>query len=332
MIRRFLLLAAIMIGLPCAAQNSSLVIVSDTAVGGGRDGATFFYLQEVDGQSVGENNLQLSIRASRGRGPDMRVQQFSRGVPAGLRRLKLVARVAYAAPIQTLFKSGSTLSAEGVVEVELVPGINYRVAGLLDAFRRELWLEEDESGKQVGAKIIDAADALARSAEMAGASYTCCNLRYEGDWISDESKAMLPFVPAGSRIAVKGYGRYRAEVLIEGRPMRIGQDYGREQESREQFVAKLMVKDDPRLKLASYAPEMQQAIRRGLVALGMTREQVLMSLGHPRTDLTRSLDSPRWRYATMQDDEYVLVWGPDQTVQQVEAIDGVKRLVMYPPE
>jgi hypothetical protein len=122
-------------------------------------------------------------------------------------------------------------------------------------------------------------------------------------------------------------------VLINGRPMRIGIDFGRERETREQFVAKLIVPEDPRKRLVAYGPVMRTAIERGRIALGMTREQVLMALGYPRTDLTPSLQAIRWRYVTHQNDEYAIVWGEDERVRSVEAWpEGVQALVLHTPE
>lgn len=176
--------------------------------------------------------------------------------------------------------------------------------------------------------ISSAAEALAPDS----VTYTCCNLRYEGDWISDGNWANLPFIPAGSRIAIKDFRRSYANVFIEGKPMRIGQDYGTEQESREAFVGRLIVKDDPKLKLATYTPEMQAAIRAGKVLPGMTREQVIMSLGYPRTDTTPDRQSNEWTYWTLQTQQYTVVWSAEKRVQSIEAALPVKRQVVFSPD
>lgn len=75
--------------------------------------------------------------------------------------------------------------------------------------------------------------------------FACCNLHYEGDWISDSNLAQLVFIPAGTRINVKKIDGYRAYVEVDGKPMRLGHDYGREQETTEQWVNKLVVVEDP---------------------------------------------------------------------------------------
>ena len=60
--------------------------------------------------------------------------------------------------------------------------------------------------------------------------YTCCNLHHEGDWISDGNYAELPMVPVGTEARVTSYGRNHAKAIVGGRPVRLGHDYGREQE------------------------------------------------------------------------------------------------------
>jgi hypothetical protein len=34
--------------------------------------------------------------------------------------------------------------------------------------------------------------------------YTCCNLHYENDWISDANWSSMPMIPAGASIKVLG--------------------------------------------------------------------------------------------------------------------------------
>ena len=159
--------------------------------------------------------------------------------------------------------------------------------------------------------------------------FTCCNLHYEGDWISDANWATLPFLPAGSRIAVNEFGRQRATVTIDGRRMRIGLDYGREAESKEQFLAKLVVTDDPKLRIATYSPDIQAAIRAGKVMPGMTKEQVIISLGYPRTDTTPSMTQPEWTYWTLAGDRYIVIWGPDERVKDIDSLRKIRPLIVH---
>ncbi len=331
---RRLVLAFLMVSATAAAAwpwaahaQDAPAVVADTARGGGRDGGTFFYLAAVNGQKTEGNTLLASRAASYGQGQNMRLKPFERAVPAGRAKLKLVAQQAYGAPVQELFAGDKTKPLEAEVEVDLVPGARYVVNGVIDAFRRELWLE-DGNGPIAATKVVDTVRDPAVLQQMANAQYTCCNLHYEGDWISDANWATLPFVPAGARIVVKDYGRHKAEVLIDGKPMRIGLDYGREKETREQLVARLMVKDDPQAKLASWPQPVQAAIRAGKVAVGMDREQVLMTLGRPRLDTTPSLDAAQWTYYTFDEETFAVVWDAEQRVSRVDASPAVRRQVV----
>lgn len=304
-------------------------VLADTAKGGGRDGAAFFMVEEINGTPVKATILSASRAASAGRGPDLRVTPVFRTAPAGKTKLKIAARFGFAAPIQTLFSSRSDYAVTGELEVELRADARYRVNGNLDAFRREVWLEEDPSGAMIGQKFIDAERSPEIQKAMASASFTCCNLHYEGDWISDTNATTLPMIPAGTPIVVRDYGSNRAAVLIDGRPLRVGHDYGRKQESLQQYVAKLLVKDDPKSKISGYPPNVQQAISKGRVALGMTREQVIIALGYPRTDATPSLDGAEWKYWTADDDEFVVAWDGDGRVKEVRAAQKVRALVVH---
>ena len=126
--------------------------------------------------------------------------------------------------------------------------------------------------------------------------YTCCNFHYDKDWISDANWGNLPMIPAGAKIRVLDYGWNRASVEIDGKPMRIGHEYGRSEETLEQFIAKLVVKANPRAKVARAAPRVKGAIDEGKVVARMTKEQVILAVGYPPTHRTRSTDAAVWNY------------------------------------
>lgn len=287
--------------------------------GRGIPGGGFFYVAEIDGVAEKTNNLSQSRAASLGRGRSMNFKSVEHSTVPGKHRIKLVGRYEFAAPIDNFFRSAASYAVEGEVEVDLTANARYRVTGVLEPLRQEVWLEEIANGRVIGPKIINATVENERIKAMEGASYTCCNLRYSDDWISDANAATLPFIPAGARIVIKDYGRNRIHVLIDGQKMTIGHDYGRKQETREQFVAKLLVNADPSEKIATYDPAIQRAIRAGKVRAGMNKEQAIISLGYPRTDLTASLDAPAWKYLTADEDEYELVWGSDGLLAEVRA-------------
>ena len=160
--------------------------------------------------------------------------------------------------------------------------------------------------------------------------WACCNLRYERDWISDRIFTTRPFVPVGAFVAIKDWGRNRVHVEIDGAKMRAGADYGYFQGSREQFADILFVRDDPRLRLATFPPRVQEAIRAGRIVLGMTKEQVVMSLGPPRFDLTPMLGASNWVYFAAEDGEFDLDWDADDTLKAIHAPIRIRKLVEQP--
>jgi hypothetical protein len=161
--------------------------------------------------------------------------------------------------------------------------------------------------------------------------FACCTLHYEGDWISDGNYAILPSIPAGTPITVLRYGRHKAYAEINGHPMRLGHDYGREQESLDQWVHKIVVDVDPAAKISGYAPDVQAAIRLGRVMTGMTREQAVIAVGYPLTSETSTLDSPIWRHWVSSFEEYQLLWGSDGLIREISAVDTVRNAIIYQP-
>lgn len=148
--------------------------------------------------------------------------------------------------------------------------------------------------------------------------YTCCNLHYNGDWISDANWNVNPMIPAGAPIKLLSYGRYRAFVVVDGREMRLGQDYGREQEPLEAFATKWIVPQSPKDRIAKYPEKIREAIRIGKVAVGMTREQALIAVGYPPTHQTASLDAPVWNLWTTRTGRYQVIWSADGRIKEIQ--------------
>jgi hypothetical protein len=161
--------------------------------------------------------------------------------------------------------------------------------------------------------------------------YACCNLHHEGDWISDSNLGQLPFVPVGTPIKVKSIdGRgYRAYVEIDGKPMRLGLDYGRQAETTEQWVNKIVVPDDPKARLAKFPARTRNAIAKGQLLTGMSREQVIMAVGYPQTDQNPKLDGLYWRYWWSSFDEYDVRWGKGATVGKIDGHPATVGNVTY---
>lgn len=147
--------------------------------------------------------------------------------------------------------------------------------------------------------------------------YTCCNLHYDRDWISDANWSTFPMIPAGARIKVTSYGSNRASVEIDGKNFRIGQDYGRGDESLESFIGKLILKENPRDRIAAYPEGIREAIRLGKVVPGMSRDQALIAAGHPPTHQTKILDAPVWSYWNDRFSRWTVTWDGNGTVREV---------------
>jgi hypothetical protein len=162
-------------------------------------------------------------------------------------------------------------------------------------------------------------------------AYACCNMHYNKDWINDGNYAELPMIAAGTPVEVIKYGRHRAYVTIEGKQYGLGHDYGRDQESLDAWVNKVVVNEDPRPRIASYPLAVQEAIRQGKVMIGMTREQCIVAVGYPLTSENASLDATTWRIWRSTHEEYQLNFGPDGHLRSVTGDDEVTAQMLYRP-
>ncbi len=313
---------------PASAPAGSTAAITDTALGGGRSGGTFFVLAEVDGKPV-RTAIENSQRASQWQGANLRLVGEERQVAAGRVKLRLVARVAHAAPIAEIFGALRNDPVAGVIEVELQPAGRYRVNGILDTYRREVWLEEEGTQRLLGEKIVQPPSAQAQAQMAEATSFACCNLRYDDGWIGDDTYTGMPFVPAGARIRFLEWGRNRANVLIDGRKMSIGVDLTKM--TREQFAKMTIVDENPSTRIDTWPAEVQAAVRGGKVMPGMTREQVIVALGYPRLDAGRTLEAQEWTYWLAEREEFSIVWGEDGRVKAVEAATRIKQQVMPRP-
>src|ERR1051325_7895357 len=119
-------------------------------------------------------------------------------------------------------------------------------------------------------------------AQDAYAGYLCCNLRTEGSCISDSNYAEngKKIIPFGTPTKMTGYGRQRVQIEVNGGRQAIGNDYSRDLDLPT-FAKRYVVTEDPKAKLASAPPKIRQAVESARLVPGMTREQVLMSVGYP---------------------------------------------------
>lgn len=150
--------------------------------------------------------------------------------------------------------------------------------------------------------------------------YLCCNLRTDGDWISDinyeeSGKRVIPY---GTPVKFLEYGRYRVYVEIQGKRQGLGNDYSRDL-TKEQFAARYIVTADPRKAAASARPKIRKAIETARVTKGMTREQVAMAVGYPVSSENPDLKSHIWRFWLGSFSPFTVAFGEDGRVKAVEA-------------
>jgi len=181
-----------------------------------------------------------------------------------------------------------------------------------------------------GCETMPGHSASTAAAPSLPSGYTCCNLHYENDWISDANWGSMPMIPAGASIKVLDYGRYRIMTEIDGRSMRLGLDYGRQQ-PLEEWAQKIVVTDDPRRKIASWPPVVRDAVRAGKVAIGMSKEQVIVALGYPPMHQTPSLDAPQWKYWHTGFGSFLVVWDNAGRMKDVIADPQTRFGVLHEP-
>ena len=150
--------------------------------------------------------------------------------------------------------------------------------------------------------------------------YTCCNLHFDKDRISDANWTHAPMILAGAPIRVLSYGTNEANVEIDGKPFVIAHEYGRKQETVEQFVRKIVVPSNPAQKIAGWPEPIRSAVRAGTVVNGMTREQVILSVGYPPTHRTPALDAPVWNHWQSRAGRFEVYFGADGKVERTNGI------------
>jgi len=163
-------------------------------------------------------------------------------------------------------------------------------------------------------------------------AYTCCNLHYDGDWVSDLNYSTLTRIPAGTPIKVVGYGRWRVFTEIGGRKIRLGLDYGRSDETLAQFARKLTVDHDLRFRLAQFPPIVQDAIRAAKLLPGMTKEQVAISVGFPSHYETKSVKDSVWKFWLNSSVSYSVLFDASGRVKDIEIAPGSRSGVVYEPK
>lgn len=126
--------------------------------------------------------------------------------------------------------------------------------------------------------------------------YTCCNIHYENPNVSDANYTVGSILPFGSPATVEKMTSDAVTFRAGATELTLAHAYGRDQESAQQYFSKILVDTDPHTRFATFPKQVQSAITDGRVEVGMTKEQVIMSLGYPPTHRTASTDLNTWTY------------------------------------
>ena len=93
-------------------------------------------------------------------------------------------------------------------------------------------------------------------------------------------------------------------------------------------MRRMIVSEDPNIKLATFPKEIQNAIKAGKVMNGMTKEQVIMSVGYPLTEENPTMDAPLWRMWIDSFSEYQLLWNEKGEVKDIVTDPVTKNLII----
>ncbi len=126
--------------------------------------------------------------------------------------------------------------------------------------------------------------------------YTCCNIHYETEKITDANYHVGQVIPFGTPVQIVGGGSRSVTFNAAGKRLTLFQEYGTKEESLQQYIDKMFVSEDPRGIAARSSNSALQAIKDSRVEVGMTKEQVLLSLGYPPVHRTSSTASNDWLY------------------------------------
>jgi len=154
--------------------------------------------------------------------------------------------------------------------------------------------------------------------QLSGQSlFTCCNLHYENRDISDANYWVGKLLPAGTPVIVGEVTEDAVAVSAGELKLKLTREYGTKEEPLDQYLAKALVKNDPRPRIAAFPKAVRRALEYGKVERGMTREQVLISLGYPATDRTPSLEDREWTYRYNHSNTYRVAFDESGRVSEV---------------
>ncbi len=176
-------------------------------------------------------------------------------------------------------------------------------------------------------EVLVVAGMLLAARNLGGALGFVAKLPAEG--MEEAIEAGKKIIPVGTPVKVTGYGRYRAYLEVDGSKQALGNDYSRDLEMGS-FVARYVLSDDPRLRIAKFPAKIRDAINNGQLTTGMTRDQVMMSVGMPVSSENPSLDAKIWRFWRQSDAEFQVVFDKAGRVKEIATDPLTRNLIVLP--
>lgn len=137
--------------------------------------------------------------------------------------------------------------------------------------------------------------------------YTCCNLRPSYDVVSSYNVQGGAILPAGEPVKLTTIKkRYHVYGTVGDTELELRDDMSSSEAETLAWVKQVVVPQSPRAQLTAWPADIQAAVQSAKVKPGMSKAQVLMSLGYPSKKETPQLDASVWHYWTLQDDDHTI--------------------------
>jgi outer membrane protein assembly factor BamE (lipoprotein component of BamABCDE complex) len=150
------------------------------------------------------------------------------------------------------------------------------------------------------------------------AFYLCCNLHYDKPEITDANYTAGTLVPFATRVEILKVTRGSVQFKPAGHsPLTLEYRHGSKGLPFNEYLDHLFVADDPRLKLRKVNAKQVKLMESSTVAPGMTKDQVVMTLGYPPADRTPSLEASTWTYYASPSQTFTVSFDGGGKVTQV---------------
>lgn len=194
-----------------------------------------------------------------------------------------------------------------------------------------------ENKQSVGRPLVAASVAVAAGMLAACAAnplkspivgYACCNLTISDGWVSSHNVQGGAFIRAGEPVRLTSIKRqYYVYGTVSDGDIGFREDNGKNEADTLEWLGRIVVAEDPRRQIVTWASEVRGAVLAAKVMVGMNRHQVLTALGPPSRTDTPDLRGSTWRYWTAVDDEPVdLLFDGDRLASLQGKASAVRRL------